>query len=176
MNIDLTALPADVDQLHEMVRTMAARMSDDHRQIADAKAEVEKLRQIIEKLQRHQFGKKSARLDADQLALGLEDLDADIAGVEARLPTAESDTRAGDPSPRQRRLPEHLPREDVTVDVEAHSCPQCSGTLHVIGESVSEMLDFVPARFRILRIRRPKNGCRACGIIHQAPAPERPIT
>jgi transposase len=27
----------------------------------------------------------------------------------------------------------------------------------------------------LLRIRRPKYGCRACGTIHQAPAPERPI-
>ena len=53
MNIDLAALPADVDQLQEMVRAMAARMTDDHRQIVDAKAEVEKLRQIIERLQRH---------------------------------------------------------------------------------------------------------------------------
>jgi len=176
VNIDLAALPADVAQLQEMVRAMAARMADDHRQIADAKAEVEKLWQIIEKLQRSQFGRKSERLDADQLALGLEDLDADIARVEARLPATGSDTGAGEPSPRQRRLPEHLPREDVTVDVEAHACPQCSGEFHVIGESISEMLDFVPARFRVLRIRRPKYGCRACGTIHQAPAPERPIT
>ena len=37
------------------------------------------------------------------------------------------------------------------------------------------MLDFVPARLRVLRIRRPKYGCRACGTIHQAAAPERPI-
>jgi transposase len=37
------------------------------------------------------------------------------------------------------------------------------------------MLDFVPASLRVLRIRRPKYGCRACGTIHQAPAPERPI-
>jgi len=176
VNIDLAALPADVDQLQQMVRAMAARMAEDHLQIADAKAEVEKLRQIIEKLQRHQFGRKSERLDADQLALGLEDLDTDIAKVEAGLPAAEPDRSAEEPSPRQRRLPEHLPREDVTVDVGARSCPQCSGALHVIGESVSEMLDFVPARFRVLRIRRPKYGCRACGTIHQAPAPERAIT
>lgn len=176
MNIDLAALAADVDQLQEMVRAMAARMADDHRQITDAKVEVEKLRQIIEKLQRHQFGRKSERLDADQLALGLEDLDADIASVEARLPAAKPDRSAEEPSPRQRRLPDHLPREDVTVDVGVHNCPQCSGALHIIGESVSEMLDFVPARFRVLRIRRPKYGCRVCGTIHQAPAPERPIT
>jgi transposase len=37
------------------------------------------------------------------------------------------------------------------------------------------MLDFVPARLRMLHICRPKYGCRACGTIHQAPAPDRPI-
>jgi transposase len=37
------------------------------------------------------------------------------------------------------------------------------------------MLDWVPARLRVIRIRRPKYGCRACGSIHQASAPERPI-
>lgn len=47
--------------------------------------------------------------------------------------------------------------------------------MHEIGETVSEMLDYVPARLRVLRIRRPKYGCRTCGTIHQAPAPERPI-
>src|SRR4029077_21204975 len=46
---------------------------------------------------------------------------------------------------------------------------------HMIGETVSEMLDHVPARLRVIRICRPRYGCRACGIIHQAPAPERPI-
>jgi transposase len=72
-------------------------------------------------------------------------------------------------------LPEHLPRKEVLVDIDAASCPCCGGMLHSIGESVSEMLDWVPAEFRVVRIRRSKYGCRACGTIHQAPAPERPI-
>jgi len=37
------------------------------------------------------------------------------------------------------------------------------------------MLDHVRAQLRVLRFRRPKYGCRSCGTIHQAPAPERPI-
>jgi len=176
VNIDLAALPSDVNALHQMVRAMAAQMAGDRNEIANARAEVEKLRLIIQKLQRSQFGRRSERLDDGQLALGLEDLDADIAQVEARLPAPDTEKNKPEPSPRQRRLPEHLPREDVTLDVEAGACPHCSGALHLIGESVSEILDFVPARFRVLRIRRPKYGCRACGSIHQAPAPERPIT
>src|SRR5207244_5060125 len=76
---------------------------------------------------------------------------------------------------RRQGLPEHLPREDVAIDIDERVCPCCGGALHIISETVSEMLDFVPARLRVLRIRRPKYGCRACGTIHQASAPERPI-
>jgi transposase len=63
----------------------------------------------------------------------------------------------------------------VRLDLEAEACPCCGGALHAIGETVSEILDWVPARLRVIRIRRPRYGCRACGTLHQAPAPERPI-
>jgi len=72
-------------------------------------------------------------------------------------------------------LPAHLIREDMRLDLEHHACPCCGGELHAIGETVSEMLDHVPARLRVIRICRPRYGCRSCGTIHQAPAPDRPI-
>jgi hypothetical protein len=70
-------------------------------------------------------------------------------------------------------MPAHLPREEMRLDFERQAC--CGGELHRIGETVSEVLDYVPARLRVIRICRPRYGCRACGTIHQAPAPERPI-
>ena len=72
-------------------------------------------------------------------------------------------------------MPAHLPREEMRIDFGQQACPCCGGELHRIGETVSEMLDHVPARLRVIRICRPRYGCRACGTIHQAPAPERPI-
>src|SRR5918997_1733230 len=39
-----------------------------------AQAEIEKLRLLIRQLQRGRFGRRSERLDPDQLQLGLEDL------------------------------------------------------------------------------------------------------
>jgi len=72
-------------------------------------------------------------------------------------------------------LPDDLPCEEVLLDIDAAACPCCGGGLHQVGESVSEMLDWVPAAFRVLRIRSPKNACRACGKMHQAAEPERPI-
>ena len=170
MRLDLENLPSDIGLLHRLVCDMAVVVEtrDD---------EIERLQRIIKQLQRARFGRQSERLDPNQLALGLEDLDADIARAEADLPPEapgeeQKPRRVSDDRPS---LPDHLPREDVTLDIDAGACPCCGGAIHEIGETVSEMLDYVPARLRVLRIRRPKYGCRACGTIHQAPAPERPI-
>jgi transposase len=175
MQIDLAALPSDIEMLHRLVRDLAAQMAGDQTELAEARAEVKRLNFIIHRLQRSQFGRRSEQIDADQLALGLEDIKADIARAQAPHPEAPASDAGGKPTPRRQGIPGHLPREDVKKDIERHICPCCGGALHTIGETVSEMLDFVPARLRVLRIRRPKYGCRACGTIHQAPAPERPI-
>jgi transposase len=170
MRLDLDALPDDPSLLQQLVRDLVGDMER-------RDGEIEKLRLIIKQLQRSQFGRRSEKLAPDQLALGLEDLDADIGRAEERhaKPAAATAEAASEKSPLRRELPEHLPRQDVTHDVQETACPGCGGPLHAIGETVSEMLDWVPASLRVLRIRRPKYGCRSCGSIRQAPAPERAI-
>src|SRR3954464_5922511 len=146
-----------------------------------AQAEIEKLRLLIRQLQRGRFGRRSEKLDPDQLQLGLEDLEQTVAAAEA----AQEEVAARSSTPRPPRvrhrnlgaLPAHLPRIEVLVDVEDKTCPCCGGSLHTIGEDTSEMLDLVPAQLRVKVIRRPRYGCRACEeAVVQAPAPERPIT
>ena len=44
-----------------------------------------------------------------------------------------------------------------------------------LGEDVSEMLEYVPARFKVIRQVRPKLACACCERIVQAEAPSRPI-
>jgi transposase len=146
-----------------------------------AQAEIEKLQLLIRQLQRGRFGRRSEKLDPDQLQLGLEDLEQAVAAAEAAQEevAARSSTRR---MPRVRRrnlgsLPAHLPRVEVLVDIEAKSCPCCGGALHLIGEDKGEILDIIPAQLRVKVIRRPRYGCRACAeAVVQAPAPERPIT
>jgi transposase len=171
--LDLAALPDDIATLHRLIGELATALDSER---ARAEAEIARLRQIVKTLQRGRFGRRSERLDDNQLQLGLEDLDADIARVEAHAPPVRDQAaRIGSSTPERTDLPDHLPRADTTVDIAPAVCPCCGGAVHAIGETVSEMLDYVPARLRVLRIRRPKYGCRACGTIHQAPAPERPI-
>ena len=163
MDIDLAALPDDVEALQRMVRTLAAERTT---ALAEAQAEIERLRLIVQKLRRNQFGRRAERLDQDQLQLGFEDLGSDIARVEATLPQAPAKAAKTKSQFDRPSMPEHLPRVDMRLDVEHQGCPCCGGSLHLIGETVSEMLDHVPARLRVIRIRRPRYGCRACGTIH----------
>src|SRR5918999_5048311 len=129
-----------------------------------AQAEIEKLRLLIRQLQRGQFGRRSEKLDPDQLQLGLEDLEQTAAAAEAAQ--EEAAARSSTPrAPRRRNLgalPTHLPRVEVLVDIEDKSCPCCGGALHVLGESREEMLDRIPAQLRVKVIRRPRYGCRTC--------------
>lgn len=171
MDIDLATLLDDVETLQKLVRSLAAERAS----LNEAKAEIERLNLIIKKLQRSQFGRRAERLDDDQLQLGLEDINTDVARVEASLPLPTAETETPKAQCERPSLPAHLAREHVHLDIEHDGCPCCGGPLHPIGETVSEMLDHVPARLRVIRIRRPRYGCRACGTIHQAPAPERPI-
>jgi transposase len=195
MSLVLDDLPRDPDRLLPMLQQMAEVIAQQNASLVSlqaerdtvlaerdaAQAEIEKLRLLIRQLQRSQFGRRSERLDPDQLQLGLEDLEQTVAAAEA---VQEAASRSGDtPRPRQSRrrnlgaLPAHLPRVEVVIDVEDKSCPCCGGALHVIGEDTSEMLDIIPAQLRVKVIRRPRYACRACeGAVVQAPAPERPIT
>jgi hypothetical protein len=74
MNIDLAALPDDVETLQRMVRTLATERAN----LTEAQAEIERLRLIVQKLQRSQFGRPAERLDDDQLQLGFEEATAAV--------------------------------------------------------------------------------------------------
>jgi transposase len=99
-------------------------------------------------------------------------LGAAIASAPESMETVAESPKA--PSHRQ-ALPSHLPRQERLINVCGDACPDCGGELHSIGETVSEMLDWIPAQVQVLRIRRPKMGCRRCETVHQAVAPARPI-
>jgi transposase len=139
----------------------------------------DRLRQIIRDLQRQQFGRRSERIDPDQLALALEELEqaavSIVAEQEKRSPAVKAE-RARRQGPGRASLPAHLPRVEVVVEPEDMACPCCGGALHVIGEDRSERLDVIPAQYQVIVTRRPKYACRRCaGAVVQAAAPARLI-
>jgi transposase len=139
-------------------------------------AEIERLKLVIEKLQRMMFGPKSEKvaIQIGQLELELEDLETARMEMEAAAEAAMP-TEAAKSKPFRKPLPEHLPREVVTYEPEQPCCPDCGGTLKQFGEDVSEQLERIPATFKVIRHVRPKFACARCERVVEAPAPVRPI-
>jgi transposase len=143
------------------------------------RARNERLVQIIKEMQRHRFGRRAETLPEDQMLLALEEVEQTEASAEANAEnrsTAEREKTARKRRMNRGALPAHLPRIETIIDIDHKACPCCSGTLHRIGEDVSERLDVVPAQFRVLVTRRPKYACRTCEmVVVQSPAPARLI-
>ena len=157
--------------------SLKALILSQHDQLLSRAHEIEHLKLLIAKLQRMQFGRKSEKVERqiEQLELKLEELQANRA---ESTPSEAPDTTANKPArtqPSRRPLPEYLPREIKTHLPDEHSCPACGGTLKKLGEDVSEILEYVPASFKVIRHVRPKLCCTGCDTIVQAPAPSRPI-
>jgi len=159
---DLDAL--DVDSLRALVQSQ--------------RTEIENLNLLVLKLKRMHFGRSSEKLNADiaQLELRLEDLEENQAASEPMpAPVATAAVRKVENKPARRALPAELPRETETLEPKQQACPDCGGTLRRLGEDVSEVLEYVPARFKVIRTVRPKLSCACCARIVQEPAPNRPI-
>ncbi len=139
----------------------------------------ERLRHLLLKLKRRQFGQKSERLPEEQFLFAFEETEATLAENAAEAGKASPVLRDSQAKRRRAgrgRLPAHLPRVEVVLAPEATVCPCCQGPLVEIGVDAAERLDVVPAQFRVLVAKRPKLACRACtGVVVQAPAPARLI-
>ncbi len=179
-------LPTDTETLHALVMTAwmqrDAAMAERDTAIGErdrALSQIDRLRHLLRQLSRAQFGRRSEKLDRDQLLLALEDIEQAIAESEAcddKKDVQAARARAETRHANRGALPLHLPRVDITIAPEDTDCPCCKTPMHVIGEEKSERLDVIPAQFRVIVTHRPKYACRACEqAVVQAPAPERLI-
>src|SRR3954469_18245778 len=132
--------------LRAVVAAAEQQQASLQRAVQERDAEIDKLRLLIQRLMRHQFGRRSEQLHPDQLQLGLEDLEQTLAEAQAAAAATEGQAR-----PRREHnvnrnhgaLPGHLPRYEVLIDIERRECPCCGGALHLIDELRSEQLDIV---------------------------------
>jgi transposase len=173
---------AMVEATHTSLVSMHASLVAEHKTLADLHA---KLEHIVSELRRAQFGRKSERINDNQLALALEDLEIAAATLQAAAAKAAGTQTKRTPKPRTPRaeILAKLPREEVVIEPDSTSCSCCNSALHKIGEDTSERLDKIPAQLRVIVTKRPKYACRNCektgaddvaGIV-QAPAPARLI-
>ena len=157
-----------------------ARAANAAAKVSDAEAEIAFLKLTIEKLRREMYGWRSERKQRllDQLELQLDELEAsatedELAAEQAAVGTTEVKgfTRR---KPARKPFPEHLPRERVVVPPPT-SCACCgSDRLSKIGEDVTETLEVIPRRWKVIQTVREKFTCRHCEKISQPPAPFHP--
>jgi transposase len=187
MSLATADLPADPDALRAFAIACQGALKAAELAVQVKALEIEKLRFQIAKLRRMQFGRSSERItrQIEQLELRLEELetaeavDAANAGADHSASAAPA---AAEPArersrPKRKPLPEHLPRREVVHQPPndgACSCPACGGKMAELGEDVTEVLDYVPGHFRVIRHVRPKFACQACDVITQAPPPALP--
>lgn len=144
-----------------------------------------RLMEEISRLKRWRFGRSSEKLDEStpQQHLALGDLPPAIlpSNVDAEAVPSEDTTResaekaVGKTRRTPRAFPEHLPRVTVTHTPATCDCPECGAVMRKLGEDVSEMLNYIPGHFEVIRHVRPKLSCAKCSKVVQLPAPSRPI-
>ena len=150
-------------------------------EVTVGRLEIERLKLMLAKARREQFGQSSerGRLLVEQLELAIEDLEETQAEQETKAeiaaPEAAKQKRAQNPRPPRRPLPDNLPVERI-VEPAPCACGKCgSERLHKLGEVVSKTLECEPRRWKIIEHVREKFSCRDCEAITEAPAPSHPI-
>ncbi len=145
--------------------------------LSDSEALIASLELAIEKLRRELRGKRSERTARliDQMELQLEELVMAATEDEAAAQAASAKTSSVRSFTRKRPVrkpwPEDIERERVVIDPPA-TCACCGGSrLSKLGEDVTETLEEIPRRFKVIETVREKFTCRDCEAISQPPAP-----
>lgn len=181
---DAESLPSDLAAADAMILAERAARIEAEALAAHAaavssgtEALIARLKLEIEKLRRELYGSRSERKARllEQMELQLEDLEADA--VEDELSAERAASRSQTVRSFERRrpsrkpFPEHLPRERVVIAA-PESCPCCGSTrLSKLGENVTETLEVIPRRWKVIQTVREKFSCRQCETITQPPAP-----
>ena len=177
VNKPIDSARAEVEALHTALAASEARASAAEAKVTDAQAQIAALTLMIEKLRRALYGRRSERSErlVGQLELELDELTARAAEDDLAAETAPERTTTVKAFERRRPsrkpFPEHLPRERVMVAA-PESCTCCgSKRLSKVGEDVTETLEVIPRRWKVIQTVREKFTCRDCEKLSQAPAP-----
>jgi transposase len=146
-------------------------------ELSDNAALIAHLELRIEKLKRELYGQRSERTARliEQLELELEELVTTATEDELAAQAAAAKTQSVRSFTRKRPVrkpwPDDIERERVVIEAPT-SCACCGGSrLAKIGEDVTETLEEIPRRFKVIETVREKFTCRDCEKISQPPAP-----
>src|SRR5258708_10983123 len=145
MSIDASS--DDLDTLRELVAQLSSERDAALEECRRVMEQNDRLRHLLQQLRRAQFGRKSERLDPEQLQLAIEDLETAVAAEDAEQDKAAPSAEAQKKKRRTNRgsLPAHLPRVHVALAPDSTACPCCHGAMHVIGKASAQRLYKLPS-------------------------------
>jgi transposase len=174
-------LPNDIEELKRRLIAREAELAAAKAGLIAKTLEAEKLKCELARLKRMTFGASSERIEREiaQLELKLEELESDEARGEpaaAPEPSCDAESDEAREKKRRRQFPEYLPRTTTTHEPTSPTCSTCgSDRLRKVGEDMTEILEYIPGRFEVVRHVRPAYSCRTCEAMMQAPMPPLPI-
>lgn len=167
-----------IDTLQTVIDQMESKIA---LQVATSQQTILQLEERIRLLIHQRFGSSSEKLNPDQLQLFNEaeaddEADESMAGDGKESEATETITYTRK-KPGRQAIPDHLPRVRIEHELPEHErlCA-CGGERHVMGEEISEQLDIIPAKVRVLQHVRKKYACRRCESgVATAPMPPQPL-
>jgi transposase len=157
-----TAIPAiEPDDLPDDPALLKAMLAEVLAALRASRQEGEQLRQRVDQLLRRLYGPRSERLNPDQPLLFAEPPTSEIPPPPTDLGESAKPHRKGH---GRQQLPKHLPRARRVYELAAAErlCQGCGRARVVIGQEVSEQLDYEPASLTVIEHVRLTYACPCC--------------
>lgn len=169
MDAETKHLPEDSDQLKALCLKLMG-------EVDWLKQDVEKLEAMLRLLRHQQFASGSESMNREAMKNLFPDYVSDDPDAEEE---AEKKKITYERGPRKKKpFPDHLPREDVKVDIpdsEKKCSCGCQDDLKEVTETVTEKLKVTPATYTVVRYHRPVYSCKKCESMKAAPMPPHPL-
>lgn len=178
----------DLQTLRELFAALLAEGKGDEvieaalAMLSELRSQNSELALRLAQLQRERSGRRGERIDPSQLALMLELLEDPDVGDDEAIDDALEDEGPAEAlprgKPRRRRPSPELPRDVIHHELvaEERRCTTCGIQMRDIGDDVSEVVEFVPAQFRVQEHHRHKYACSRCKeTVVTAPGPAKLI-
>ena len=179
------ALPADVQELTEMVLQLRQEVAQQASKLAHQSDFIKQLIETIQLARHQRFGPSSEKLNTDQLSLLFNEAEAltDHAAENKDPIDEETDSTTVVKSYTRKKggrkkLPDHYPRIEVihTLEGDECQCDHCGGELAVMGEKASEQIDLIPMTVQVIHHIRKTYHCPNCKTgVKSAKLPPQPI-
>lgn len=162
---EVEILRSSLRQSSHEVALLRAERAQFLEQLQQKDHQIDSLQHRLQQMLQRMFGRSAERIDPQQMVL-FETLLNQLAPL---TPTAEALPESSTPRTTtnghgRRRLPSDLPRQKIIHDLpeDQKLCPCCGKMRHVIGQEISEQLEYVPAKLTVIEHVRLKYACRAC--------------